>query len=91
MRLDLFLKVSRLCLRRSVAQQLCDARLVWINGAPAKSAHVVKVGDEINIRRHDKTTLVRVLVVPQSRQTSRAAASSLYEVLSEQRVEPYAM
>ncbi len=88
MRLDLFLKATRLCPRRSVAQKLCDAGLIWLNGAPAKSAHAVKVGDELSIRRPEKTTLVRVLAVPQNRQTSRTDASSLYEVLSEQRVEP---
>jgi len=88
MRLDLFLKASRLCPRRSVAQKLCDAGLVSINGAQAKSAHAVKVGDELTIRRVDRTTVVRVVAVPQSRQTSRADAGGLYEVLNEQRVEP---
>ncbi|HKE59348.1 MAG TPA: RNA-binding S4 domain-containing protein [Pyrinomonadaceae bacterium] len=87
MRLDLFLKASRLCPRRSVAQKLCDAGLVSINGAPAKSGHAVKTGDEIIIRRPDKTTVLRVLTVPQSRQTSRADAGGLYEILSEQQVE----
>jgi ribosomal 50S subunit-recycling heat shock protein len=47
MRIDLFLKASRLCLRRSVAQELCDAGAVEVNGAPAKSSRAVRVGDEI--------------------------------------------
>jgi len=81
MRLDLFLKASRLCPRRSVAQKLCDAGLVSINGTPAKSAHAVKAGDEITIRRHDKTTLIRVVTVPTARQTSRAEATGLFEIL----------
>ena len=50
MRLDLFLKASRLCSRRTVAQRICEAGRVSINGSPAKSSHVVKLGDEIVIR-----------------------------------------
>ena len=48
MRLDLFLKASRLSGRRTLAQKLCDADRVSINGNVAKSSHVVKVGDEIS-------------------------------------------
>ena len=87
MRLDLFLKASRLCGRRSLAQKLCDAGRVSLNGNPAKSAHAVKAGDEILIRRHNKLTTVRVLSVPAARQTSRTEASSLYEVISEECLE----
>jgi ribosomal 50S subunit-recycling heat shock protein len=88
MRLDLFLKASRLCPRRSVAQKLCDAGLVSLNGLPAKSAHPVKAGDEITVRRNNKTTFLRVLAVPRTRQTSRTEAGGLYEILDEQLVEP---
>jgi len=84
MRLDLFLKVSRLCHRRTVAQKLCDAGLVSINGSPSKAAHPVKVGDDIIIHRGDKVTAVRVVSVPDRNQVSKAAASSLFEQLSEQ-------
>jgi ribosomal 50S subunit-recycling heat shock protein len=84
MRLDLFLKASRLSGRRTLAQKLCDAGRVSINGSPAKSAHAVKVSDEIVIRRHNKLTIVRVLFVPTSRQTSRNEATTLYEILSEE-------
>jgi ribosomal 50S subunit-recycling heat shock protein len=86
-RLDLFLKASRLSGRRSLAQKLCDAGRVSINGKPAKSAHMVKAGDEILIRRHNKLTTVRVLSVPTARQTSRKDAGSLFEVISEETVE----
>jgi ribosomal 50S subunit-recycling heat shock protein len=85
MRLDLFLKASRLCPRRTIAQQLCDAGLVSLNGAPAKSAHTVKSGDEITIKRRDKLTRLRVLAVPSERQTSKKDAGTLYEVIHEQR------
>ncbi|HEV7475197.1 MAG TPA: RNA-binding S4 domain-containing protein [Pyrinomonadaceae bacterium] len=87
MRLDLFLKASRLSGRRALAQKLCDAGRVSLNGNPAKSAHAVKAGDEILIRRHDKLTTVRVLSVPTARQTSRKEAASLYEVISEECLE----
>jgi ribosomal 50S subunit-recycling heat shock protein len=83
MRLDLFLKASRLCPRRSVAQQLCDAGLVLLNGTPVKSAHVVRVDDQLTIRKRDKELVVRVSSVPAARQTSRKDAATLYELLSE--------
>jgi ribosomal 50S subunit-recycling heat shock protein len=84
LRLDLFLKASRLCSRRALAQKLCDAGLVSINGSSAKSSHVVKAGDEIVIHRHDQLTTLRVLSVPTARQTSRKEAASFYEVLREE-------
>ncbi len=84
MRLDLFLKATRLCQRRTIAQKLCNAGVVFINERPAKSAHTVKPGDEVVIRRRNLVTKVRVLALPAARQTSRNEASSLYEVLSEE-------
>jgi ribosomal 50S subunit-recycling heat shock protein len=86
MRLDLFLKASRLCLRRTIAQELCDAGLVSINGAPAKSAHPVKPGDEITLRRRDQIAKIRVLALPVARQTSRADAGALYEQLGSETI-----
>ena len=83
MRLDLFLKASRLCPRRTVAQKICDAGRVSINGRPAKSAHVVKTGDEISLQTRNKLIVVRVTSVPVDRQTSRGDAKMLYEILSE--------
>ena len=84
MRLDLFLKASRLSGRRTLAQKLCDAGRVTLNGTTAKSSHAVKVGDEISIRRHNALTTVRVLALPTARQTSRQEASTLYEAISEE-------
>lgn len=84
MRLDLFLKASRLCSRRSVAQQFCEANRISVNGHVAKSSHVVKTGDEIKVVRHNKVTTVRVLSVPTTRQTARKEAANLYEVVSEE-------
>jgi ribosomal 50S subunit-recycling heat shock protein len=87
MRLDVFLKASRLCQRRTVAQKLCDAGLVSLNGARAKSAHHVKPADEIVIRRRDKATTLRVVSIPQRSQVSKEEARGLYELLSEELVE----
>ncbi|CAN5638052.1 S4 domain-containing protein [soil metagenome] len=84
MRLDIFLKASRLCQRRTIAQKLCEAGLVLINAKPARSAHTVKPGDEITIRRRDRIAKVRVLSLPAARQTSRKDASGLFELLSEE-------
>lgn len=88
MRLDVFLKLSRLCARRTLAQQLCDAGVVFLNGRPAKSAHAVKTGDEIIIRRRDHEIVVRVLNVPGTRNVSRRDSSQLVEIVSEKIFEP---
>lgn len=87
MRLDLFLKASRLSGRRTLAQKLCDAGRVSLNGKTAKSSHAVKVGDEICIRRHQTLTTVRVISIPTTRQTSRKEGSTLYDVLREESLE----
>ena len=88
MRLDIFLKVSRLCPRRTLAQELCDAGFVLLNGRAAKSAHAVKAGDEISVRRRDQQVTVRVLTAPATRNVSRRDSSQLIEVISEKRLEP---
>lgn len=84
MRLDLFLKTSRLVLRRSVAQQMCDAGRVKVGGLKAKSGKEVKENDEIEIRRRDRAITVKIKQIPKSKQVSRNDAVSLYEVLSEE-------
>ena len=84
MRLDLFLKASRLCSRRTVAQKFCDAARVSVNGHTAKSSHTIKAGDEIAIRRQNRVTTVRVLTVPTARQTSRSDATALYELMNDE-------
>lgn len=91
MRLDLFLKASRLCPRRTVAQELCGAGAVSVNGARAKPAREVRVGDEISLRRRNQLTRVRVLSLPERKQLARGDASSLYEILgaTEVQEEPF--
>jgi ribosomal 50S subunit-recycling heat shock protein len=87
MRLDLFLKASRLCPRRAVAQELCDAGAVEVNGTHAKQSRTVRAGDEITLRRRHRLTKVRVLSVPASKQVARHEASSLYEILHDEELE----
>ncbi len=87
MRLDLFLKVSRLILRRSLAQQFCEAGLIKINGLTAKSSREVKPGDEIEIKRNNRLTKIKVLEVPAKKQFSRQSAAELYEIISEEILE----
>lgn len=87
MRLDLFLKLSRLCPRRTLAQELCDAGFVLLNGRPAKSAHSVKAGDEIVIRRRNRETVLHVLEVPVTNNVARRDAGQLIEVVSERALE----
>ena len=83
MRLDLFLKASRLVARRSAAQALCEAGLVLVNGAAAKSSRAVRVGDEIELRRRQQILLIRVAALPATKQVARADARGLYEILSD--------
>jgi ribosomal 50S subunit-recycling heat shock protein len=81
MRLDLFLKYSRLVPRRTVAQEICDAGAVRVNNAVGKPGRSVSAGDVISLRQRGKLTTVRVLKVPE-RAPSKAEAPSLYELLS---------
>lgn len=83
MRLDQFLRASRLVLRRTIAQELCEAGAVLVNGTPARSARTVRAGDEITLRRRGHLLTVRVIAVPAVRQTSKSEAATLYEILSD--------
>ncbi len=86
MRLDLFLKASRLIARRSLAQKFCDANRIKVNGLAAKSSREVKANDEIEVTKGNRLTRVRVLQVPATKQVSREAAANLYEILSEETI-----
>ena len=82
MRLDKFLKVSRIIKRRTVANEACELARVTINGKPAKPAKDVKIGDVIGIRFGDKDAFFKVLNVPTGN-VSKSDADSLYEVVQE--------
>lgn len=81
MRLDKFLKISRLIKRRTVANEVSDTGRVYVNGNSAKPAKQIKEGDEIKIEYANRTVCVRVLKVP-SNNISVQEASSLYEVIN---------
>ena len=66
MRLDKYLKTSRLIKRRTVANEACDAQRVTVNGRPAKASYDVKVGDVLEIRFGAKTLRVEVLSVAEN-------------------------
>jgi ribosomal 50S subunit-recycling heat shock protein len=74
-----------LVLRRTVAQELCEAGAVLVNGAAARSSRSVRAGDEITIRRRERLLTVRVVALPPSKQTSKSAAPDLYEILDDTR------
>lgn len=80
MRLDKFLKVSRLIKRRTVANEACDAGRVSVNGKPAKASATVKVGDVIEIGFGTKTVKVRVLALLDT--TKKEEAKDLFEYLA---------
>lgn len=83
MRLDLFLRSSRLVIRRTLAQSYCDAGAIVVNGAVAKSSRPVKIGDEISVPRSGGTLTVRVRALPATKQVSKDAAAGLYEILGQ--------
>ena len=79
MRIDKFLKVSRILKRRTVAQEACGGEKVLINGKVAKPSTAVKIGDEIEVLYASGTLKIRVLNVKET--VKKEEASSLYEVV----------
>ena len=79
MRLDKFLKVSRLIKRRTVANEACDAGRVLVNGNVAKASVKVKVGDVIEIQFGTKTVKVEVLDIQDT--TKKEEAKDLFRYL----------
>ena len=76
MRLDKYLKVSRLIKRRTVANEACDDERVTVNGRTAKASYDVKIGDILEIRFGQKTVKVEVLDLSES--TKKADAVAMY-------------
>lgn len=79
MRLDKFLKVSRLIKRRTVANEACDAGRVLVNGAVAKASVKVKIGDVIEIQFGTKVVKVEVLNILDT--TKKEEAKELFKYL----------
>ena len=74
MRLDKFLKVSRLIKRRTVANEACDAGKISVGGRVVKASYDVKVGDVIEINFGQRTVKVEVLAISESAKKEDAAA-----------------
>ena len=80
MRLDKYLKISRIIKRRTVANDACDGGRVSVNGKPAKASYEVKIDDVIEVTFGVRTLRVRVRSIVDS--TKKADASEMYDVLS---------
>lgn len=81
MRLDKYLKVSRIIKRRTVANEACDTEHVNVNGRRAKASYDVKEGDVLEIVFGQRTLKIRVLAVKET--VAKADASSMYEVIED--------
>ena len=79
MRIDKFLKVSRIIKRRTVANEACDTEHISVNGRPAKASYQVKEGDILEIRFGERTLRVKVMDVREH--ALKADASSMYEIV----------
>ena len=79
MRIDKFLKVSRLIKRRTIANEVCDAKHVTVNGKIARASYDVKVGDVIEIQMGENLLKARVLVVTEH--ATKNDAGLMYEIL----------
>lgn len=79
MRIDKYLKVSRLIKRRTVANDACDAAHISVNGKVVKASYDVKVGDVVEIAFGERVLKVRVTDVKDS--TKKADAAEMYEVI----------
>lgn len=82
MRLDKFLKLSRLIKRRTVAKDVSEQGRVWINGREAKPSSAVKVGDELTVQFGQKSVTVRVEQLTES--TRKEDAAKMYTLLREE-------
>lgn len=82
MRLDKFLKVSRLVKRRTLAKEVCDADRILVNGRVAKPGTVIKVGDTIELDFGRRLVKVKVLQTRESASVEQAKA--MYEIISEE-------
>ncbi|TWT14371.1 RNA-binding S4 domain-containing protein [Streptococcus sp. sy010] len=85
MRLDKYLKVSRIIKRRPVAKEVADKGRIKVNGILAKSSTDLKINDQIDIRFGNKLLTVRVLEMKDS--TKKEDAARMYEIVSEVRIE----
>ena len=80
MRIDKFLKVSRILKRRSVANEACSGGRVAVNGKDVKPSYSLKVGDEVDIRFGEGALKFKVLVLKET--VKKEEAQTLYEIIN---------
>ena len=80
MRIDKFLKVSRLIKRRSVANEACDGERISVNGRQVKASYQVKLGDVIEIAYGQRTLRVEVTAITEN--ATKEAAAAMYKELT---------
>lgn len=85
MRLDKFLKVSRIIKRRTLAKEVADQGRILINGDQAKASSNVKIGDTLTIRFGQKLVTAKVNDLKET--TKKEDASDLYEIIKEERID----
>ncbi|MDT2596450.1 RNA-binding S4 domain-containing protein [Enterococcus dongliensis] len=85
MRLDKFLKISRIIKRRTVAKEVADKGRIQVNGKLAKSSTDVKIGDELRIQFGNKVLVIAIEELHES--TKKEDAAKMYRIISETRVE----
>ena len=81
MRLDKYLKVSRLIKRRTVANEACDSARITVNGKPQKPSYDVKIGDNITVAFGQKLVTVEVLEIKET--TKKSEAVGMYRIVAE--------
>jgi ribosomal 50S subunit-recycling heat shock protein len=84
MRLDKFLKVSRLIKRRTLAKEVSDQGRIEINGKEAKASSTVKIGDELTIRLGQRKVTARIDRIQDT--TKKEEAAEMYTILNEERI-----
>lgn len=87
MRLDKFLKVSRIIKRRSVAKEIADQGRILVNDRPAKSSTKVVSGDTLTIKFGNKTEIVKINRIVET--TKKSEAEDMYEILDEKYAENF--
>ncbi|WP_066368129.1 RNA-binding S4 domain-containing protein [Neobacillus fumarioli] len=83
MRLDKFLKVSRLIKRRTLAKEVSDQGRIEINGKEAKASSTVKVGDELRLRLGQRILIVRIDRIQET--SKKEEAAGMYTIIKEER------
>ena len=83
MRLDLFLKLSRLVKRRTVAHEMCEAGRVHVNGHETKPSKELKQGDRIALLFTTKVIELKVLALPDRKSMQKANVTDLYRIIIE--------